>query len=111
MEGVLGAVQTEDGTEHTKLHPACVQFAVFDALHVAADIVTPPAVPDVGRRGRKVGLEVERLPGDDGIAGEADRIAVIAQPAPTREDKRPLARAPQVVEMQMVEPPQRIQAR
>jgi hypothetical protein len=109
VERVLGAVQPEDGAEDAELHPAGEQLAVLDAAHVAADVVAPPAVGDVGRRGRHVRLEGQRRPGDDRIARKADRVAVVAQPAPAREDERPLAVTGQVIEVEMIEPPQRVQ--
>ena len=109
VERVLGAVQPEDRAEDAKLNPADEQLPVLDAAHVAADVVAPPTIGDVGRRSRHVGLEGQRRPGDDRITGKADGVAVVAQPAPAREDERPLALAGQVVEVQVIEPPQRVQ--
>ena len=62
VEGVFGAVEAEDGAEDAKLHPTGVKFGIFDAAVVAADVVAPPAVADVGGGGGEVGLEGEGFP-------------------------------------------------
>ncbi len=53
--------------------------------HVAADVVRPVGVADVGRRCRKPRLEGERIPHGNGVAAEADLVAVVAQAAPPVE--------------------------
>ena len=109
--GVVGAVHAQDGAEDAVLDPARVQLIVFDAAHVPADIVAPPAVAHVGSRGSEARLEVQRLPADHRIARKADRVAMVAQPAPAGEDEgAAFAIPPKVVEVQVVEPPQRVQA-
>ena len=35
------------GAEHAELHPAGVKLIVLFAMLMAADIVTPPGVPDI----------------------------------------------------------------
>ena len=108
--GVFGAVEPQDGTEHAELHPARVEFAVFHAADVAADVVAPPAVADVGGVRREIRLEGERIPGDMDVARETDRVAVVAQAAPAGEDEGPLRRvAAEVVEMEVVEEPERVE--
>ena len=43
---------------------------------MAADIMTPPSVADVGGCAGKVWLEIQGFPGDVGVSGKSDRIAV-----------------------------------
>src|SRR5512139_3206225 len=86
-----GAVQAEDGTEDTELHPAQVELGRAILHHVPANVVAPPAVTDIGSRGGEIRLVVQHLPADIGVAAESDRVAVVAQPAPAREDKGTLA--------------------
>ena len=104
--GILGAVQPENGAEDSKLHPTRIQFWIFNPSHMATDIMAPPAKGHIGCRGGKIGLESQGFPGNDRISGETDRVAVIAQPAPTGEDKGShLSSAPEVVKMEVIEPP------
>ncbi len=111
LVGVVCAVQPQDWAEDAILHPAQIELRLLYAPHVAADVVAPPAIGDVGRRGGEGGLESQRLPTHDRVAGKADRVAVTAQPAPAREDEGALfALAPHVIEVQMVEPPERVEA-
>ena len=103
---ILGTVQAEDRAEHTELHPTRVEFWFFDAEEVTADIVAPPTEAHVRRRGGERGLEGERFPRDDAVTGEADRVAMVAQSAPAREDEGALlAFATEIIKMQMVQPP------
>ena len=95
----------QDGAEGAKLHPARVEFRIDGSGHVAADVVAPVGVAHVGRRGREPRLEGERIPHRDGVAGEADLVAVIAQPAPAMEEQRPLALALLIGKVDVVEPP------
>ena len=111
VEGVVGTVQAQDRAENAILHPTGVELIIFDTTHMAADIVAPPAVADVGRSGGESGLEIERLPADDGVTGETDRVAVTAQSTPAREDEGSFEPIPsQVIEMQVVEPAERVQS-
>ncbi len=89
MEADVGAVQSENGAEHTKLHPAGEQFRLFHAAHMPANVVAPPAIIHIGGGGGEVRLEGERIPGDVGVAGETDWVAMVAEAAPSGEDKRP----------------------
>lgn len=43
---------------------------------MAADIMTPPSIADVGGCAGKVWLEIQRFPGNVGVSGKSDRIAV-----------------------------------
>jgi hypothetical protein len=85
VEGILGAVQAQDRAEYAELQPAHIEFGVFDAFHVPADVVAPPAESDVGRGRRERNLEGQRAPGNDGVSRKADRVAVTAESAPARE--------------------------
>jgi len=78
---------------------------------MAANIVAPVGVADVGSGRREPGLEGERIPYGDGVSGEADLVAVIAQAAPAVEEQRPLALALLVSEVDIVEPPSGVDSR
>ena len=98
-------MEAEDGGEDAELDPAGEEFGFFYAAHVAADVVGPPGVGDVGGGGGEVWLEGEALPGDGGVSGEADGVTVGAEAAPAGEDEGPfLAVAGEVVEVEVVEP-------
>ena len=93
------------GLKAPNCDPARVELRLDDAGHVAADVVAPVGVAHVGRGGREPGLEGERIPHRDGVAGEADLVAVIAQAAPAMEEQRALALALLIGEVDVVEPP------
>lgn len=60
----------------------------------ALDVVRPESVPDVAARAREVRLVRERVPGQRvDIAGEADLVAVIAETAPARPDRKKITKA------------------
>ena len=100
----------QDGAEGAELHPARKELRIDRARHVAADVVAPVGIAHVGRGGRKPGLKGQRRPLRNGVAGEADLVAVIAEPAPAMEQQRPLALALLVGEVNVVEPPGRAHA-
>ncbi len=54
--------------EAAELDPAGGHLVGPLAPVVAADVMAPPAVADVGRGGGELGLEIDRRPGDQGIA-------------------------------------------
>ena len=110
-EAVGGRVQPQDRREDAELHPARDELVVLEAEEVPADVVAPPAVAGVGRGRRELGLELQRLPADDRVAGEADRVAVAADPGVARERQRPAAVARRVQVVEVVEQPQRVQPR
>ncbi|RDA89013.1 hypothetical protein CP532_0605 [Ophiocordyceps camponoti-leonardi (nom. inval.)] len=70
---ILSRVQSKDGRKDAELDPSGGEMIVPVAEHMAPNVVAPVAKPDVARHGRKLGLEIERLPGDDGVAREANR--------------------------------------
>jgi len=72
--------------------------------------MAPIRVTHVGRRRREPGLKGERIPDGNSVAGEADLIAMIAEPAPTVEEKRPLAFTLLISEVHIVEPPRWVDA-
>jgi hypothetical protein len=108
QERVARRVQAQDRREQAELHPAGGELVVAHAEDVAADVVAPPAVADVRRRGGELGLEVQRRPRDVRVAREPDRVAVAAGPRVARERERPPAVAPGVEEVEVVEHPQRV---
>ena len=87
-------MQSVDRAERAELVPAGLQLFVAVAEHVAADVVAPPAIPDVGSGGGELRLEGERFPGHDRVSGEADRVAVGAGAGVPGEGERPVAAAP-----------------
>ena len=112
QEGVVGAVQAQDRAEHAELHPTGIKLGVLNAVDVPADVMAPPAVAHIGGSGGEVRLESQRIPGNDRVAGKADRVAVVAQAAPAREEEGALGAIPaQVVKMQVIDPPQRVEPR
>ena len=78
-EGTVRAVQTVDRRKDSVLIPSCFKLIVTVAEHMAADIMTPPSVADVGGCAGKVWLEIQGFPGDVGVSGKSDRIAVGAR--------------------------------
>ena len=60
--GILGGVGAQNGAERAKLHPACVEFRLYGARRVPADVVTPVGITYVGRGGREPRLEGQRIP-------------------------------------------------
>ena len=87
-------VQSHEWRPHTRLDPPGSALVISEAAKMPADVVTPPAEADVrGRRG-ELGLKVEAGPGVDGVAREADGVAVRPRPRVAREGDRPLTNAP-----------------
>jgi len=111
VERVVGAVDAQDGAEDAILHPAQVQLRRFDAQVMPADVVAPPAIGDISSGGGEVRLEGQRLPANERVAGEADRVAMVAQAAPAGEDEGSLACPPQIQKVEVVQPPQRVKTR
>ena len=95
------------GLKAPNSHPAREEFRIDRAGHVAADVVAPVGIADVGRGGSEPRLEGQRIPDRDGVAGEADLVAMIAEAAPAMEEQRPLALALLIGEVHVVEPPGR----
>jgi len=82
-----------------------IEFGVYRAGEVAADIVAPIAVADVSGGGGEVRFEGEHGPCGVGVAGETDFVAMIAEAAPAMEQQRALALALHIGEVDVVEPP------
>ena len=59
---ILRRVSAKDGAECPELDPACVQFWIDRARHMAADIMTPVGIADVRCRCREPGLKGKRVP-------------------------------------------------
>ena len=58
-EGTVRAVQTIDRRKYSVLIPSCFKLIVTVAKHMAADIMTPPSIADVGGCASKVWLEIQ----------------------------------------------------
>ena len=80
-------MRAQDRTEDSPLNPARIEFRVDGAGHMATDVVAPVGVAHVGCGGRKPGLEGERLPDGDGVAGKTDLVAMIAQSSPAMKEQ------------------------
>ena len=117
-------VEAVDGGEAAELDPAGRHLVVPDPEHVPADVVGPPVVADIGGCRGELGLEAQGVPGGDGVPGEADGRAVAGGVGETGEGDgaaavalHPAARpgagalAPGVQVVDVVEHPQRVQAR
>ena len=76
VEHRVRRVQAVDGGEAAELDPAGRHLIVPDPEHVAADVVGPPVVADIGGCRRELGLEAQGVPGGDRVPGEADGRAV-----------------------------------
>ena len=88
---ILIGVQSQDRGVRAELHPPHVQFRIV-RTDVAADVVAPPAVADVGPGRGVARLELQSSPARIGVTGEPDRIAVAAQPTPAAEPDRSFVR-------------------
>ena len=110
-KGAVRAVQPHNGREHAELHPAGGQLVVPVALHMAADVVAPPAIACVAGVGGEIGLEGQGFPGDDGVPREAHRIPMAADAGVTGEGQPPLALPHTVQKVVVVQHPERVQAR
>ena len=80
-------------------------------MHVTADVVAPPAIADVGRRGGKVRLEGEAFPVDEAIARKAYGIAMAAGATVAGKGQRRVAPAGRVQVAGVVQHEQRVYAR
>ena len=107
----VAGVQPHDRRKHAELQPADLQFPVPHAQHVAADIVAPPAIADVRRRGGEIRLEGQAVPGDEGIAREAHRIAVAAGAGVAGEGQPRVAPSGGIQVARVVQHEQRVDAR
>ncbi len=72
---------------------------------MAADVVRPVGIADVGGGGGEPGLIGERIPDGDGVTGEADLVAVVAEATPAMEEEGAFALVLLVGEVDVVEPP------
>ena len=79
-----GGMRAQRGRGRAELHPARVAFLVAGA-HVPADVVRPEEAPDVPGGGGERHLEREHLPAGVRVAGEMDRMAMIAPAGPAAE--------------------------
>ena len=79
----------EDGLEDAELHPSQHEFRVgadIIGLQISAAVVSPIAEADVGSCGCDVALELQGAVCGEGVAREADGVAVASHSAPTMED-------------------------
>src|SRR5258707_9405409 len=76
---------------------------------MAADVMTPPAITNICRCRREIGKEAERFPGGIGVSRKANWITMVTQPSPATVQHRALATPRGILEMEVIEPRQRIQ--
>lgn len=67
VEFTAAAVQTVDRRKDAELIPARFHLIVLVSQHMTADIMTPPSITDVGCRAGKIGLEIQRFPGNQRV--------------------------------------------
>jgi hypothetical protein len=94
----MSRMKTENGRKDTILHPPCDKLVTSAASHVAAYVMTPPAVANVGSRGGKFGLKFQGRPTNNSVAGEAYWIPLTAWPGEPGEDK-PLSAIASTIEI------------
>ena len=97
-----GRVQTIDRREYAVLHPARRQVVVTVSVKMAADIMAPPSVTDVGGSGSKLRLIIQRFPCYDCITRESNRITLTARTAVAREEHGAFSVALNIQNMQMI---------
>jgi hypothetical protein len=98
-------MKTENWRKDTILHPPCDKLVTSAASHVAAYVMTPPAVANVGSRGGKFGLKFQRRPADNSVAREAYWIPLTAWPGKAGEDNALSAIASTIEILKMVQHP------
>lgn len=81
-------MQSQDGRPDTQLNPAGIKLIILFPEKVPADVVGPESEPDITRRSGEFGLEVEGLPGDDGIPAETDGVAMTTRSSVSGETQR-----------------------
>src|SRR5229473_7867553 len=107
---VLACVRAQNRAEGAELDPAHIELWLDDAGHVSADVVRPIGVADVGSRCGEPWLEGQGIPGGDRVSRKADLVTVIAEAAPAMKEKRAFALVLLVGEVDVIEPPGRIDA-
>ena len=111
VKRVVCRVQAQNRTKYAKLHPTRIQFRILHTKHVAANVMTPPAITDIGSRCCKVRLERQRFPVDPCIAGKSQSDNGDCPIHPSAKNKRSrCAVTRQIVMVQVIEPPERIEA-
>src|SRR5699024_6400112 len=83
---------------------------IFDSHHMAADVMAPHAVSNVGGCSCKVRLESKRCPGHNGISGKSYGIAVASRSCVSGKSHRAFSLSPTVQIMVMVQHPKRVQS-
>ena len=109
IELIDGAVQTADRRKGSPLHPASIQLIILNTLHVTADIMAPPCIADIIRSRGEIRLEIQRLPRNVGVSGEAHGIPMGAGARIAREGQRAQTVPGGIHKMEMIQHPQGIQ--
>lgn len=101
----MSRMQTEYRGKDAVLDPTGYQLITSSAEHVAAYVMTPPSVADVGGSRSEFWLKLQRCPADDRIAGKAYRVPVTTWPAKPRKYDSFSAVASGIQELEMVQHP------
>ena len=109
-KGAAAGMEPQDRRKHAQLQPTDGQLVVPNAVHVSANIVAPPRVARIGRHGGKTGLEGQRFPAHDGIAGKAHRAALTSRTGVPGQDQSPFAVPAVIPIMKLIEHPEGIQS-
>ena len=72
-------METHDRRKYAQLIPAAFQLIIPIAKVMAANVMAPPAITNIGGCRSKVRLKIQSFPGNKAIAGKADRISVGAR--------------------------------
>ena len=106
-----GTVKPHNRRKYAELRPPRLHLVVLIAPHVASDIMTPPAIADIGSVGRKIRLEIEGFPCGDGIARKSYRIPVASRTRIPGKCHRAFSLPLTVQKMVVIQHPKRIQSR
>ena len=69
-------MKSVNGAEYTVLKPAEIKLVILNTTHMTAYVMAPPGVACVSGAVCEIGLEIKALPAYNGVAREAEGIAV-----------------------------------
>ena len=72
-------MKSVNGAEDTVLKPAEIKLVILNSTHVTANVMAPPGVSCVCGAVCEIGLEIKAIPAYNGVAREAERIAVATE--------------------------------
>ena len=98
-------MQTEYRGKDAILDPTGYQLITSSAEHVAAYVMTPPTVADIGGSRSEFWLKLQGCPANDRIARKAYRVPMTTWPAKPRKYDAFSAVASGIQELEMVQHP------